>query len=68
MRKYKVFIGGGRLPGEQFYYSRSRNSKFHIRVMGENYCEIYDMQNRMVSSARLLPDGRVVNVPIRQCP
>ena len=61
MKKYKVFVNGGAISAEQLYYSSSRNSKLHIRETGADVCEVFDMQNRQVSSAKRLPDGRVVN-------
>ena len=62
MKKYKVFISGGKIKAEQFYYSSCRNSKLHIRNSGAEFCEILDMHDRPVSSARLMPNGHITNV------
>ena len=48
MKKYKVFISGGKIKAEQFYYSSCRNSKLHIRNSGAEFCEILDMHDRPV--------------------
>ena len=66
MRRYKLYLDGVWYKDEDgnnsnFKYTTSRNSKSAALLYGRG-ATITDMHDRIVSKAKLLPDGKAYNV------